>query len=143
MIVRAASLDDALAIARLEEMETAAVASTLAAPATLAFVVDDGGVLAHVIGIAAADQGEIAWLCVHPAHRRRGLAGALLDALDAEWAARGVTDAWLEVRRDNAGAIALYASRGWREHGVRARYYRDGADALVFTTTLAGSRRSS
>ena len=38
----------------------------------------------------------------------------------------------LEVRRGNEPAIALYRSLGYREVGVRPRYYaEDGEDALV------------
>jgi ribosomal-protein-alanine N-acetyltransferase len=43
----------------------------------------------------------------------------------------------LEVRRGNAPAIALYRSRGYREVGVRPRYYaEDGEDALVMDKDL-------
>jgi ribosomal-protein-alanine N-acetyltransferase len=43
----------------------------------------------------------------------------------------------LEVRRGNAPAIALYRSLGYREVGVRPRYYaEDGEDALVMDKDL-------
>ena len=45
---------------------------------------------------------------------------------------------FLEVRTDNAAAIALYESVGFTRVGVRKRYYRvSGADAY---TMQAGSR---
>ena len=37
----------------------------------------------------------------------------------------------LEVREDNAGALAFYAARGFVEIDRRPRYYRDGATAVV------------
>ena len=37
----------------------------------------------------------------------------------------------LEVREDNAGALAFYAARGFVEVDRRRRYYRDGATAVV------------
>ncbi len=37
----------------------------------------------------------------------------------------------LEVREDNAGALAFYAARGFVEVDRRPRYYRDGATAVM------------
>jgi ribosomal-protein-alanine N-acetyltransferase len=43
----------------------------------------------------------------------------------------------LEVRRSNLPAIALYRSLGYREVGVRPRYYaEDGEDALAMDKEL-------
>ena len=51
---------------------------------------------------------------VDPAHRRRGLALAVMAAL-LEWGAeRGATTAYLQVLGDNAPAIALYERLGFR-----------------------------
>jgi len=53
---------------------------------------------------------------VAPEHRRRGLASALLEAL-LDWAAeRGATTAYLQVREDNAAALALYSRLGFERH---------------------------
>ena len=39
---------------------------------------------------------------------------------------------YLEVRTDNAAAIALYESAGFETMGIRKRYYRvSGADAFT------------
>jgi ribosomal-protein-alanine N-acetyltransferase len=42
----------------------------------------------------------------------------------------------LEVREDNAGALAFYASRGFIEIDRRPRYYRDGTTAVVLRLPL-------
>ena len=75
-------------------------------------------------------------IVVDPRWRGRGI-GALLLA-DAEQIAReaGATRLRLEVRADNATAIALYRQRGYGVIGQRAGYYEDGADALRFERVL-------
>ena len=44
----------------------------------------------------------------------------------------------LEVREDNAGALAFYSARGFTELARRLRYYRDGATAVVLELPLTG-----
>ena len=73
-------------------------------------------------------------VAVDPDRRREGIASALLASL----LDRAGPDAQLtlEVRRSNAGAIALYEGFGFRSVGVRRRYYADtGEDALVMWRT--------
>ena len=49
----------------------------------------------------------------------------------------GARTATLEVRRSNAPAIGLYRSMGYRDAGVRPRYYADdGEYALVMDKDL-------
>ncbi|MBP0496426.1 GNAT family N-acetyltransferase [Pararoseomonas indoligenes] len=88
---------------------------------------DRGFVLAR----AVAGEAEILTLAVHPAARRQGLGGRLLEAAVAEAARRGATALFLEVSEANAPARALYARAGAAEVGRRRRYYTDGTDALV------------
>lgn len=83
----------------------------------------------------AADEAEIITLAVRPRARRRGLGGRLLDRVVARAAAAGIERLFLEVADDNAGALALYGSRGFATIGRRPAYYAraDGsrADALI------------
>jgi ribosomal-protein-alanine N-acetyltransferase len=116
--------------------DAAALASTLDAPTTVAFVADSPGVVGHVVASQVADEGEIFTIAVHPDARRQGLARALLDAVEASWRAHCVVTGWLEVRVDNPGAIALYEATGWTRTGVRRGYYDDGTDAVVMQRTL-------
>jgi ribosomal-protein-alanine N-acetyltransferase len=61
----------------------------------------------------------------------RGIGALLLKALLAEAERRGCLEVLLEVRADNAPAIALYAARGFETIATRRRYYADGTDALI------------
>jgi ribosomal-protein-alanine N-acetyltransferase len=91
----------------------------------------DGVVVGHAVASAAGDDAELQRIAVDPAHRRRGLAGELLAAVESRAAADGATRLLLEVREDNATAAAFYESRGFVEVGRRRGYYRDGAAAVV------------
>lgn len=142
MPVRRATPHDLQVMAQVEAAAAShpwsqdALAATLASPTTLAFVAEAGEVVGHVVASQVADEGEIFTIAVHPGARRQGLARALLDAVEGSWRAHGVVTGWLEVRVDNAGAIALYEATGWTRSGTRRRYYEDGTDAVVMQRAL-------
>lgn len=72
---------------------------------------------------------EIHTIGVDPAYQGKGIGRQLLHEL-IEYA-DGAT-IFLEVRTDNAPAIALYESAGFTRVGLRKRYYRvSGADAYT------------
>jgi tRNA threonylcarbamoyl adenosine modification protein YeaZ/ribosomal-protein-alanine acetyltransferase len=72
---------------------------------------------------------EVHTIGVDPAYQGRGVGRRLVDEL-LNFAAGAVVH--LEVRTDNAPAIALYRSVGFTEVGLRRRYYRvSGADAYT------------
>jgi len=72
---------------------------------------------------------EIHTIGVDPAYQGQGIGRQLLLRL-FELADGGTI--FLEVRTDNAAAIALYESEGFTRVGVRKRYYRiSGADAYT------------
>jgi ribosomal-protein-alanine N-acetyltransferase len=72
---------------------------------------------------------EIHTIGVDPVFQGRGIGRRMLDEL-LGIAADSVVH--LEVRTDNATAIALYRSVGFTDVGVRKRYYRiSGADAYT------------
>lgn len=65
---------------------------------------------------------EMTAICVHPAHRGRGYAQALLGAIARQIEARGEVP-FLHVFSNNASAIALYQRQGmriWRRLHVTA-----------------------
>lgn len=70
------------------------------------------------------DGDELLRVAVLPQLRRRGIGGALLDAVLERSRKGGAGVMRLEVRASNAPARELYLSRGFCEIGVRRAYYR-------------------
>jgi ribosomal-protein-alanine N-acetyltransferase len=91
----------------------------------------DGSVVAHAVASAAGDDAELQRIAVAPAHRRSGLASALLLEVERGAVDGGATRLLLEVREDNLTALAFYRARGFTEVGRRRDYYLDGAAAVV------------
>ncbi|HEX9175226.1 ribosomal protein S18-alanine N-acetyltransferase [Mycobacterium sp.] len=81
------------------------------------------------LGILPPHEYEIHTIGVDPAFHGQGIGRRLLDELLA-FAGNGTV--FLEVRTDNAPAIALYRSAGFVEVGLRKRYYRV-SDADAYT----------
>jgi [ribosomal protein S18]-alanine N-acetyltransferase len=91
----------------------------------------DGVVVGHATASVVDDVAELQRIAVDPAHRRHGVASALLDAVVLAAGEGGADALLLEVREDNPGALAFYAARDFVEVDRRRRYYRDGATAVV------------
>ncbi len=78
------------------------------------------------------DEAHINNIAVDPRWRRRGIAGALLEAALDFGRGRGARRAFLEVRISNAAAQALYRRFGFEPAGIRRRYYDHPIeDALI------------
>ncbi len=82
--------------------------------------------------IPAAGEAELLRIAVDPAHRGGGLGQRLLEACQEALAAEGMEELHLEVRASNQPAIRLYRACGWERCGLRAGYYPDGEDAVLF-----------
>lgn len=84
-----------------------------------------------LLGDAEHPEAEVHTIGVDPACHRAGIGTVLLEALLAEAGRRG-GPVFLEVRTDNAPAIALYAKHGFHIIGLRKNYYHpSGADAYT------------
>lgn len=73
-----------------------------------------------------------------PEARGRGIGAALLTAAEHATGERGCRALRLEVRTDNAAAIRLYESHGFRRIGCRPGYYEDGAAAWRYEKGMRG-----
>ena len=145
-MIRTATADDVAAVAALEignlgidawseGLVAEAVAGRLPTLHVLVAEVE-GEVVGHAVASIVADVAELQRISVDRAHRRTGLATALLAAV-RELALGGEADRLvLEVREDNAGAKAFYQGEGFAEVGRRRHYYKDGATAVVLSLGL-------
>jgi len=80
------------------------------------------------------DEAHVATFAVHPDFRRRGIGRQLLAAVLLQATGEGATLSYLEVRRSNLAAQALYTEFGYKVAGIRPRYYKDNfEDALLMT----------
>ena len=83
----------------------------------------EGAALAYVGMMHVLDEGYISNVAVHPAHRRKGLADRLLNALMERAEQLALAFVTLEVRASNQAAIALYHKNGFVPVGQRKNYY--------------------
>jgi ribosomal-protein-alanine N-acetyltransferase len=99
---------------------------------------DQDGALMGWAGVrVVADSAEILTVGVIPAARRLGIGARLLAMLLDEARKRGATEAFLEVRVDNAAAQRLYERARFVPVGVRRGYYDGGrVDAVVMRKEL-------
>jgi ribosomal-protein-alanine N-acetyltransferase len=105
---------------------------------TVVYLVAEVGdeVVGHAVVSMAGDIAELQRIAVDFAHRRGGVASALLAGV-LEVAGRTEADQLLlEVREDNRAALAFYARSGFTEIDRRPRYFADGAMAVVLRLLL-------
>ncbi len=123
-----------------DRLSRRAIKSFIDAPHRPLHVAKVADALAGYAVLALRSNSRIARLysvAVDPAFGRRGIGRALLAAVEAYGAKRGCAALRLEVRKDNAAAIALYEGRGYRPFGEYADYYEDGAPALRMEKALS------
>jgi ribosomal-protein-alanine N-acetyltransferase len=93
----------------------------------------------RIIGYAGmwimVDEAHITTIAVRSTWRGKGLGELLLASLIAEAGEAGADRVTLEVRVTNETAQNLYRKYGFRQEGLRRRYYSDNnEDAYIMTT---------
>ncbi len=146
MMVCSASLDDLEAIQALEfaafptdRLSRRSLRGFIRAPHRPLIVAKFGEKLAGYALIAlrrGSTSARLYSLAVDPKQGRRGVGRALLQACERYARAHDCGAVRLEVRYDNASAIALYEKMGYRQFGHYDGYYADGAAALRFEKRL-------
>ena len=93
--------------------------------------IEDGKVVAYVIGRLIAPEGEIYRVAVAPNKRQRGIGYRLLDYAVKTSKGQGLERLFLEVRSRNIPAIKLYTAYGFKQIGIRKNYYKDPQDDAI------------
>ena len=91
-----------------------------------------------VMSVASA-EAHLLNICIRPSRQRRGLGGDLLDWLLQRAREGSAQEVFLEVRRSNAGALAMYRLAGFSQIGLRRNYYRADngrEDAVVLSLPI-------
>ena len=97
----------------------------------LGLQVEGFGLAAFILFRLYETHREITVLATHPTRQRRGDMRFLLSyMLERKSPSERI---WLEVHALNKSALTLYSQLGFAEVGRRAKYYRDGGDAVLFT----------
>lgn len=99
------------------------------------FVAIDNDMLCGYVGLHyVLDEGYMDNLAVDASCRRRGIASALLSALDNFANEKSLSFITLEVRESNFSAQMLYEKSGYILVGKRKSFYRSpNEDALLMT----------
>ena len=105
--------------------------------------VDNGRVIAYVLGRIIPPEGEIYRVAVVPERRERGVGYRLLDYAVKTSRGRGLETLFLEVRSKNLPALALYRAYGFEKVGLRKGYYKNpDDDAIVMLKASRADREN-
>jgi len=92
----------------------------------------DDTLIAYSFSYIVEDELHLLNLSVSPEFQNQGLGRHLLKTLIQKAKEKGVTHVYLEVRRSNIRAHALYYAAGFTSSGFRKNYYSDnGEDAIL------------
>ena len=96
------------------------------------FVAVDGNSVVGYAGLLAVGaEGDVQTIALSKQYRGKGIGRELLNTLIDAARQRQARQLFLEVRADNANAIALYQSSGFEILGERPGYYQPGNVAAI------------
>ena len=96
----------------------------------------DGHIVGYMISRILRDKVDLASLAIHPAYRRCGIGSALLAYTVTQMRKYGIKQIELEVRKNNAAAIAFWQELGFVPFGSLPGFYADGEEALRMRKTI-------
>ena len=142
--VREMTMEDAAAVAEMEHQlfpdawSEKSVLETLEQEHTICLTALKAGRIAgYALVYTAADEAEIARIAVAKELQRQGVARVLLSELEAICGSQGIKKILLDVRCGNSAARALYEAAGFKEDGIRQRFYENPAeDAILMSRQL-------
>ena len=142
--VRRMTMEDGAAVAEMEHQlfpdawSEKSILETLEQPNTICLMADKAGRTAgYLLAYTAADEAEIARIAVVKELQRQGVARVLLSELESVCGSEGLKKILLDVRCGNSAARALYEAAGFKEDGIRQRFYENPVeDAILMSRQL-------
>lgn len=142
--VRRMTIEDGAAVAEMEHQlfpdawSEKSILETLEQTNTICLIAEKAGRTAgYLLAYTAADEAEIARIAVVKELQRQGAARALLAELESVCGSEGIKKILLDVRSGNGAARALYTSTGFKEDGIRQRFYENPVeDAILMSREL-------
>ena len=89
----------------------------------------DSQLIGYLFGWYIEDEFHINNIAVHAKFRRFGIAQNMINNVALEFMLKNI---FLEVSKLNSDAILLYEKLGFKENGIRKKYYSDGSDAILY-----------
>jgi ribosomal-protein-alanine N-acetyltransferase len=114
---------------------------------SLVFVASiDGNIIGSMVILLRKyiSNARIYILNVHPAYRRRGIGGLLMDTALKFLKEKGFNKVTIETGINNQAALNLYMSKGFSVDKILEKYYKTGVDAkhLVLVLTDGETTRT-
>ena len=101
-------------------------------PETFIVAEINGFVVGYVAGFLAKEGvGRVFSLAVHPSYQNRSVGGSILKEIIGTFQSFGVTGIILEVRSGNIKARRFYERHGFRQIGIKEKYYNDAENACL------------
>jgi len=88
-------------------------------------------IIGYICLMSLFEEAQILNIAVLPDRRGRGVAKMLLERAISRALDAGAEVMALEVRASNSNAIALYERFGFKQVGIRTRYYDAAEDAIL------------
>ncbi len=137
MVIRRMNADDIVEVADIEfacfgKRDPDEIERCYNNPIYKYFVADnDGVVVGYAVYMESGDDAELIQVAVDSMYRHRGVGYMLSKALVDDIKKSGRKYAFLEVRKSNIVAMALYNKLGFDPISVRKKYYDGIEDAII------------
>ena len=91
----------------------------------------EGKVVGYYSFYQILDEADVNNIAVDSAWQNKGIGTALMSDMIEECKGRGIASITLEVGANNIVAQKLYEKLGFRQEGIRKKYYNNTEDAII------------
>lgn len=142
-VIRPMTADDTFAVSQIEQeifslpWSQKSFADACSNADNVYLVCEADGAIAGYCGMwTVLGEGNITNMAVSPDYRRSGIALMLMKSIEKYGEKKDVTSYFLEVRQSNLPAIALYEKMGYKNIGVRKRFYEKPVEDAVIMSKI-------